>query len=546
MDAKTRTTYPLFMARLLQGDKLDPSAINRWPQPWRGLGLEVIQAIERGQKPWPVLESTIERMNGNREAIRQQIYAAASELFSNSEASPARHTLVQPDTPPLPSHAQLPETLGLDASPWLDRYVDFSRKWSPRAFDGFHEACGLWILSTVAARRVVLRFGGEKYTPLFILLAARTSLYAKSTTAKIAIDTLRAADLDWMLAADASSPQKFIQDLTLRLPTGFDQFPPARQERVRQRLAFAGQRGWFYEEFGQHLHSMNRKDGPMAEFRGIIRRFDDCMDHYEYGTISRGTDYVDLPYLALLGNLTPAGLRPYAKRGAAMWNDGFWARFAFVTPHSAEPGRGRFPIGERSIPGDLWEPLREWHTRLGVPKVSLQNLGDGKVQINAETLAPTACNLGSGVVDAYYDYHDALLDLVHGSRTTDFDGNYARFAEKALRIAMLLASLENSGRLETRHWARGQQVTEQWRAGLHALYEQINEPEPSEAELQEERVLAVIRRNGRQTPAEVARYVRGMNSGEAKHILERLAEEGVLEAQNTARTVYYEYPRTEQ
>src|SRR5207248_11561637 len=58
-----------------------------------------------------------------------------------------------------------------------------SSKWSPRAYDGFHEAVGLWILSTIAARRVALAHGGRRYTPLFIALTARTSLYSKSTTA---------------------------------------------------------------------------------------------------------------------------------------------------------------------------------------------------------------------------------------------------------------------------------------------------------------------------------------------------------------------------
>lgn len=116
------------------------------------------------------------------------------------------------------ARSRVDEDLGGDAGPSLDAYVEFSRTWSPRAYDGFHEACGLWLLSTVAARRVLLHLGKPHYTPLFIALAARTSLYAKSTTAQIAIRVLGKARLDWLLAADASSPQKFIQDLTRRVP----------------------------------------------------------------------------------------------------------------------------------------------------------------------------------------------------------------------------------------------------------------------------------------------------------------------------------------
>lgn len=203
-------------------------------------------------------------------------------------------------------------------------------------------------------------------------------------------------------------------------------------------MAFAGQRGWFYEEFGQLLHSMNRKDGPMGEFRGLIRCFDDCPARYEYGTISRGNEVVEKPYLALLANVTPADLRRQAKRGSSMWNDGFWARFAFVTPPMDERKRDRFPRGEQIIPSSIIVPLQQWHQRLGVPGVEV---GNGGGQVTYEELTAAPCTLGNGVFEAYYNYHDALLDIVERRANQDLDGNYARFADKALRVAMLLGSL---------------------------------------------------------------------------------------------------------
>jgi hypothetical protein len=54
--------------------------------------------------------------------------------------------------PDLPDSAWIDPDLGQDACKWLDEYIDFSREWSPRAYDGFHIACGLWLLSTIAAR----------------------------------------------------------------------------------------------------------------------------------------------------------------------------------------------------------------------------------------------------------------------------------------------------------------------------------------------------------------------------------------------------------
>lgn len=452
------------------------------------------------------------------------------------------------DVPPLPKSARLPEDLGEDASPWLDAYVEFSRKWSPRAYEGFHTACGLWLLSTVAARRVLLNFGGRRFTPLTLALVARTSLYAKSTTAEIAIATLKAAGLDWLLAADDATPQKFIQDLTGPVPDDYDNLPKTVQDRIENRCAFAGQRGWFYEEFGQKVHAINNKNGYMAEFRGILRRFDDCKDSYEYGTIGRGTDLVKQPYLALLANMTPADLKPFAKKGNSMWRDGFWARFVFVTPHRDERKRGRFPRGERNIPTKLVRPLQQWHQRLGTPNVSVVDKKDaeGKCiakRAEADDIQPELCTRDEEIREAFYKYHNALLDIVVASDAQDLDGNYARFAEKAFRVAMLLASLENEGHIELRHWARAQRIAEQWRSDLHALYEQVNERSTSEEEQDEDRVLQTITKHGELTAAMISRYHRGMDTGKASRICEILARAGVLKSRKANGTTYYDFAR---
>jgi hypothetical protein len=88
--------------------------------------------------------------------------------------------------PPLPAYARLPEDIGRDACRWLKDYVRYSQTWSPRSFDGFHEACGLWLLSTIAARRVVVHYGRPRYTNLYFLLAGRTTMHAKSSATDVA------------------------------------------------------------------------------------------------------------------------------------------------------------------------------------------------------------------------------------------------------------------------------------------------------------------------------------------------------------------------
>jgi hypothetical protein len=431
-------------------------------------------------------------------------------------------------TPALPETAQLEEPEGNGACKWLEDYIRFSKKWSPRAYDLFHESCALWLLSTIAARRVMVHFGKPRYTNLYISLVARSSLYAKSSTADIAIQTLYDAGLAWLLAADSSTPQKFISDMTVKLPEGYDDLDAEQQEYKKLRVGMAGQCGWFYEEFGQHISSMMREGGIMADFRGLLRRFDDTPQLFKQGTISRGDDTVERPYLALLANMTPADLRPYAKKSSSLWGDGFLARFALITPPEGEGRKGvRFPKGERTIPHELLEPLRNWNQALGLPEVIISTTDDGKKRANCTPPEVPPLDLPSDVFDAVYNYHDSLLSIIEGTENTDLDANYSRFAEKALRIAALLTSLDGEQAINMKHWAKGQAITERWRSGLHELYAQLNEPPPSEEKNTEERVIQVIKRRGRPTKREVRQYT-NLSATETNYYVEGLLKQGII------------------
>jgi len=438
------------------------------------------------------------------------------------------------EVPDLPESARVDPALGEGVARWLDEYVALSRLWSPRAYDDFHVACALWMLSTVAARRVVCHFGGSRYTNLYIALVARSSLWAKSTTAKIVNQTLREAGLSWLLAPDDSTPQRFISDLVRRVPSDWDQLDMAARRAASLRMAFPAQRGWFYEEMGQKIDAMLNASGFMADFRGILRSFDDCPEEYQYASIGRGLDKVQQPYIAMLGNMTPADLQRATRKSPGLWQDGFWARWAFVTPPSdSNSSRARFPEGERQIPDSLVQPIRAWHERLGIPEVDVEARrgDDGKTdgwEAFADPIHRSTVTVTSEAREAFYRYHDALLDVVEDLDNRDFDGNYARFAEKALRVAMLLASLEHGDVITLPVWARAQSIAERWRRSLHELYAQANEPPPSEQAKHEEHAMAIIARIGESTPNEVRRYMRGLSNAEVTVILEGLANSGAL------------------
>ncbi|NTW00760.1 MAG: DUF3987 domain-containing protein, partial [Oscillochloris sp.] len=398
----------------------------------------------------------------------QQLVDGAPDFLpeERSQTAPPKSTFQE-----LPVDVRRIEALGADACPWLDRYIAFSERWSPRSYDGFHVACAIWLLCVIAARRVVLNLGGRRYTNLYFALCARSSLYAKTTAVKVALEFLGTLGLSSFLAPDESTPQAFIRAMSLHVPKGYSDMDEVNRTQIHMQLAFAAQKGWFYEEFGQKIASMMRDSGVMTDFRGLLRRLDDCPQTYRYEAISRDPDVVIRPYLALLANLTPADLGRYAKRGAALWSDGFFARFAFIVPPTDLPlSLARFPEGEREVPTALMQPLLEWHQRLGIPKVTIREVtgeagkAGGAFDVSYAYVPEQHCILAPGVREAFYVYHDALLTLVSSSDQYDLDGNYARFAEKALRVAMLLASLSNEGRIELRHWARAQQIAEIGRA----------------------------------------------------------------------------------
>ncbi len=484
-------------------------------------------------------DSVQARLNGDIKHIPEQ---GQGTLKTEGQSNQALTTSI--DVPALPESAYLPPKMGQDACAWLDEYIDFSRFWSPRSYDDFHEACAVWLLAAIAARRVTLSFGGQRYTNLYIALCARTSFWAKSTVAKIAMDTIRAAELDFLLAPDDSTPQALIQFMTQRVPEEYASLSEKRRAAIRDRLAFAAQLAWFYEEFGQKLSSMMRDNGPMADYRGLLRRLDDCPERYESATIKRGSDTVQQPYLSLLANLTLPDLAPYARKNGALWGDGFFARFAFVSPPAdAVVPTGRFPKGEREIPESLVKPLKDWHHRLGTPvvKVEEHEPQHGKItytyDFDISPHEPEHITYDDDVYEAYYRYDDALREIAQSNVNSDLDGNYMRLAEKALRIAMLLASIDNHGHIQMRHWARSQQIAERWRVSLHALIDQLqNVADVSrEAEL-EDKVIRVLQQHGSVTVNDIRKNaLRTASSQELSRILDSLVAHGRVTASSTRK-----------
>lgn len=461
------------------------------------------------------------------------IKSSDKEIIMDKYSTTSSTVQLSGSPPPLPSEVNLPEDLGVDACPWLDEYIKFSRKWSPESFDGYHEACGLFVLSAIAARRVVFNLGSVRATNLNILLVGRTSIHAKTTAAEIGISLLRAADLDWMLAPDEVTPEKLVEIMSSNeLPQNFNILDEHEKERSKKRVLTAGQRAWFLDEFGGNLVSMIRPDSVMFGNKGLIRILDSAPPNYVRSTVGRGQNSVRNPYLALLGNITIADLVPVARKCTTLWGDGFFARFAMVVPPADELNSGEFPNQEKSFPASLIDPLAKWDCQLGFPEYQVVESGDKQI-LKIKPINSTPLIISDKAYKAFYNYHNGLRNMILNSQNHDLDGNYGRLGEKALRIAALFASLENNDSIELNHWAKAQAIAERWRVGLHELYRQVNDINRDQLTTYiknlpiEDQVLRAVRKNKLMDMREISQFT-GLKKDIVEPALAKLVSENLL------------------
>jgi len=385
----------------------------------------------------------------------------------------------------LPDQIKAYQSLAHLACPWLDEYIAISKKWSPRGHERFHEPIGIALLSTVAARRVAFPFGPQnQYTNMYIALLGDSTFYRKSTTTRVYENLLGAAKLDWLFGADITTPQKLLSDMAgQHVPSNYSKMDPEMQETTKKRLAMSGQLGWYYDEFGMHMDAMVRENGIMADFKGLLRRLDDSKPKFDSATISRGKERIEKPYLSLLASMTPSDIQPYAQKDNKFWKDGFFGRFCFVSPPlDAKYSRARPPQQAIAYPASLVEPLKAWNKELGMAEIDIiaetnkagTDVTGYSIQ-RIKDLPEQICQADETIYEALFAYEGALLDIIEAKKIPDaLKTNYGRLHILALRVAMLLASFTNHGKIELRHWARAQQFAEDRRRDLHELFAQVN------------------------------------------------------------------------
>ncbi len=499
--------------------------------PSRWFGVEAIPSLTLCRMHghpglWGATKSRLKEIGGNPFDLEKEVDTAVrlyqqslGEAPASPEATPSqlppRRAVPLPGCPPLPTWAQCQASTA-QACDWLDAYVAHSQRWSPRGMRAAHQAVGLWVLSTVAARRIHARVGSREVIPaLSIAMVARSTLYAKSTTAYIGHDLLTRAGLTHLLAADDTTPQALIRSMAGVVPAAYAKSSPDDREHLCQRLAFAAQRGAYLEEWGGMLSQMNRVESPMADFHDLLRTLDDGKSSHTKDTVTRGFEGLKMPYLAVLASATPHDLAPFMAEGSKWWHSGFWPRFAFIAPGpDEEPSMAHSPRDGYTVPGSLIIPLADWHRRLGIPTVHMSEEVDhrdkptGGWHAEVTPLPQREIAIRADVHDAMERYNEGLLTLLQTkSAHEDFDASYGRFHAKALRIALLFASVSGETTIGLRHWSYAQQITEQWRENMHHLSTRIGADSAlSKEEAIEGKVLRYLGKAGHATARQIGQY----------------------------------------
>lgn len=446
-----------------------------------------------------------------------------------------------PEFPYLPPEVRIPNVELRQVCPVLQEVIDFLERWSPESYDGYFLGCALALVSIISARRVQYIFGGRRSTSLYIILVGSTGISAKTTVMSLVQDILIELGLGFFLFPDTITAQKFLSEMCIQVPDDYEDRDETFQKRICSNIqkvqAFAGQRGWIFDELGELFREMMQSMHHNSNFRDLLKRLDDNKSILATSTQKRGKETIHFPFLTLLGGMTPADLSPYAKARSALWRDGLLARMAFICPPPDFNKNQPFPEGERIVPDSIVKQLSDWHTRLGIPKIELTP------DLRFFPAVGQTYEIPQDVRDAFYAYRKALKAIINESDEKDLAGNYIRYPELAMRIAVLMASLNNEDAITMDHWAFGQNTTEKWRNDLHRLYYQsLPDNKSATSSLKkgpEDRVFGIILDRGPITSREIQQQT-GIQSNSVAVLISTLQEKGKIIAYPDGRTTVYQ------
>lgn len=456
-------------------------------------------------------------------------------LLSGSPA-PATSTAAVPALPATAT-AIYDQANPASAGAWLDEYVSYAAQVAPLMTRNFHQAAGLVALSVAVARRAVLRWEGKELYPNLYVLFVGPSGYGKTTSMRILQRVLHASGLSRMLFPDETTPETMLNEMSTVIPAAYKGWDRTTQLQWLRQRAHAAQRTWLVDEVQSLFASFNRE--YMAGALGRLLSFYDCPEETTRQTTSGGRITVSDVYFSFFGAGTPDGMQPHFQN-EQRWKEGLWARFALLMPD-------RRPIWVESsgesvdMPQRLTSGLRAIYQFFDVPEAVIEGDSEGKrewVAIRNAT-SPVSIQLGEGVFAAWRAYRKAVAFDLQPAVEECLQPSYIRFAEQAMKIAMLLAIADAATQddlvVTLAHYARGQQIAEEWRTALHTLWRSLSK---TEEEQLTDRIIRFLRKNGRADKRSLQQNLH-RKAAEIETAIKTLTESGLVDAFRTGKATYY-------
>lgn len=434
----------------------------------------------------------------------------------------------------------IPASLGKPVRKFIDSYMEYSARWAPRGHALFHEGAAIFILSAVAKGRIHIALQTGYDTHFYLVFAAETGKFTKSKTLKVAEEFLERAGMGWLLMSANQTTAYFYQMGSGYVPDNYDTMPESQQTQWYKQICFCGQRSIVSDEFGASLANMaTGADLHKSGFNEVFLQWDNLLKSFSAPTVSGGARTIDNPYINLLAAMTPENYRSLANRKASdIWKTGLIPRFVMLTPPSDEFSMAPWPLGTFSVPEDLIEAITDFDTRLGKveaefePIIDKKNKPTGSYRSYRTELPRNTAEIPEDVWGAFQNYSDALTVMCNQQDTynipKDLHGCYGRMAEKAMRIAHLLAWMESKGKLDIRHWAAAQDIVERWRNSMHEFYYQTVNVEITVEKKHEEQLTRILERKGGWANMAELRQSTGMSTEQLTRMLSALVEKDVI------------------
>jgi len=444
-------------------------------------------------------------------------YQIEMRWYPESDLRQLRNPTVISDIPALPDGVLLPPNAGDGAGAWVDLFVDYTHAISPMTPDLFLVSAALWLPTAVIARRLVLPMPwGDIFTNLFIAWIARSTLFQKTTALK-APRAIAREFFPHLVTPEDFTPEALLSEMAGMDPPNLGSLPPDEQTQWARSKNYAGQRAYSLDEFSGLLASAGKDyNGGMIE---ALLRLYDCDPRFTRTTRGQGRLVIRNTYLTLLGSTTPSAIAQHLAN-ETLWGNGWWPRFALLTPEVSKPPWARPQARER--PAALVQTLLNLDARL--PAAVWPN-------------PPRALSvrLAPGVYDNWERLSRTLrYDLLGPPLDKRLYASYGRLPEMALKVATILAALdwpdgEPAPVIRLPHLARAEGIVEDWRYSLHRAITRA-----SDEDLQgfTARVLRHLSRYGRdgQTAYQLGnRHLSDKSTAEVESALVALEERGDIE-----------------